>query len=69
MFDSTRRSLGDGLRIKFRRIACRVHGDAPKFTVTGIYDRESEEMDIAYHVDTCCNEFLLDVMKRLNQRA
>ncbi len=69
MFDSTRQSLGDGLKRNFRNVVCGEHGEAPRFTVTGIYDREKEEMDIQYHVDTCCQYFLLRVMRTLNQRS
>ena len=69
MFESTRRSIGDGLRRKFRDIVCEEHGQAPKFRISGIYNREIEEMDIQYHVDTCCQLFLLRVMRILNSRA
>ncbi len=69
MFDSTRRSIGAGLERKFRDVVCGEHGEPPKFVVTGVYDKENEEMDIQYHVDTCCQFFLLRVMQHLNQRA
>lgn len=69
MFDTTRRSLGDGLERNFRDVVCGEHNEAPTFKVTGIYDRNKEEMDVQYHVDTCCHYFLLRVMQRLNQRA
>lgn len=69
MFDSARKSLGDGLQGRFRNLVCGEHGEAPSFTVSGVYDRASEDMDIQYHVDTCCQFFLLRVMRELNQRA
>ena len=69
MFENTRRSLGAGLRRKFRDVTCDEHSVAPKFTITGVYDNNKEEMDIRYHVDTCCQPFLLRVMAILNQRA
>ncbi|MCY3781361.1 MAG: hypothetical protein OXG78_13700 [Chloroflexi bacterium] len=69
MFDSTRRSLGDSLERDFRDVLCGEHNEAPMFKVTGIYDREKEEMDLQYHVDTCCRYFLLHVMQILNQRS
>lgn len=68
MFDTTRLSLGDGLERKFRDVVCGEHAQAPQFQVTGRYDRQLEEMDIHYHVDTCCQFFLLRVMQILNQR-
>ena len=69
MFDSTRRSLGESLERGFRDVVCGEHQAAPKFKVSGTYDHDTEEMDLQYHVDTCCHFFLLRVMKLLNQRA
>ena len=68
MFDGTRRSLEAGLRRKFQAVTCGEHQVPPKFTISGIYDRQSEQMDLQYHVDTCCQAFLLRVMQILNQR-
>ena len=69
MFDNTRRSLGAALERKFGGVVCAEHAQAPSFTISGVYDNEREEMDIQYHVDTCCQYFLLRVMQILNQRA
>lgn len=69
MFDSTRRSIGAGLRRKFAAVVCDEHEQAPIFKISGVYDKSTEEMDIQYHVDTCCQVFLLRVMRILNQRA
>ena len=69
MFDNTRRSLGAALERKFGDVVCAEHAQAPSFTISGIYHNESEDMDIRYHVDTCCQRFLLRVMQILNQRA
>ncbi len=68
MFDSTRHSVGGGLRRKFQTVICEEHDAAPRFTIHGVYDRETEQMDLQYHVDTCCQAFLLRVMQILNQR-
>ena len=69
LFDSTRRSIGGDLRRKFADIVCDAHEQAPRFKISGVYDNEAEEMDIQYHVDTCCQAFLLRVMQILNRRA
>ena len=68
LFESTKHSVGSGLRRKFQNVVCREHGDAPRFKISGIYDNEIEQMEIEYHVDTCCQRFLLQVMQVLNQR-
>ena len=69
MFDSTRQSIGAGLQRKFADIICDEHAQAPTFKISGVYDNAIEEMDLQYHVDTCCQGFLLRVMQILNQRA
>jgi len=69
MFDSTRQSIGGDLRRKFADIVCDEHALAPRFKISGVYDNAIEETDIQYHVDTCCQGFLLRVMQILNQRA
>lgn len=69
MFDNTRRSLGGALERNFSDVVCPEHAQAPSFTISAVYDNESEEMDIRYHVDTCCQSFLLRVMQTLNRRA
>lgn len=69
MFASTSHSMAAGLRRKFRGVLCAEHEQAPSFLITGVYDRDKEEMDIQYHVDTCCRYFLLRVMQILNQQG
>lgn len=69
MFDGARQSIGAGLQRKFEDIICAEHDEAPRFKISGVYDNALEEMDIQYHVDTCCQPFLLRVMRVLNQRA
>ncbi|MYE27500.1 MAG: hypothetical protein F4X87_09890 [Chloroflexi bacterium] len=69
MFEGARQSIGAGLKRKFADVVCAEHGEAPHFTISGVYDNAIEEMDIQYHVDTCCQRFLLRVMQILNQRA
>ena len=69
MFDNTRRSISSGLERKLGGVVCDEHHEAPKFKITGVYDNEIEQMDIHYHVDTCCQMFLVRVMRILNQRG
>lgn len=69
MFEGTRQSIGAGLQRKFADIVCAEHAHAPRFKISGVYDNSIEEMDIQYHVDTCCQRFLMRVMRILNQRA
>ena len=69
MFESTRQSIGGGLERKFEGILCDEHRAAPQFKITGLYNNRTEQMDIQYHVDTCCQMFLVRVMRILNQKG
>ncbi len=52
---------------KLGTMTCEEHGEAPAFIITGTYDNESEQLDIQYRIDTCCQLFLVRVMRTLNQ--
>ena len=69
MFDSTRQSIRAGLERKLGGAICAEHGQAPQFLIAGVYDYASEQMELEYHVDACCQLFLLDVMQRLNRQG
>ena len=69
MFDNTRTSIRNGLTRKLTNVVCNEHQAAPKFKITGVYNNETEEMDIQYHVDTCCKMFLVRVMRIINQKG
>ena len=69
MFDATRRSIRAGLQRKLADLRCAEHQQPPQFRITGVYDNQSEQMDVQYHVDACCQPFLLRVMQVLNRRA
>lgn len=66
MFGQTQRSMEDGIRRKLDGVVCGEHGKAPRITITATYDNETEEMDLNYHIDTCCQMFLVRVVKTLN---
>lgn len=66
LFEQTRQSLDTGLRRKLEGVVCKEHNQPPSITITGRYDQETEQMDINYHVDTCCQMFLVRVVSMLN---
>lgn len=66
LFRQTRESIAAALERKLDGLRCEEHQQEPTITVTGRYDGESEQMDIEYHVDTCCQMFMVKVVKMLN---
>ncbi len=52
------RQLGD--------LRCAEHHQPPQVVVTAQYTSDTEQMELSYHVDTCCKPFLLRVVSALN---
>ncbi len=66
MFEQTRQSIESSLQRKLAGVVCEEHGAAPRVLISGRYDAESEQLDVQYHIDTCCKLFMVHVVKRLN---
>lgn len=66
LFRQTRETMGAALERKLDGLVCDEHQQEPTITITGRYDGESEQMDIDYHIDTCCQMFMLKVVNMLN---
>ena len=45
---------------------CEEHGGQPKVTVTGMYTTDADQMELSYHIDTCCQMLLLRAVQALN---
>jgi hypothetical protein len=52
------RQLGD--------LHCAEHGQPPHVVVTGQYTSDVGQMELSYHVDTCCKPFLLRAVSALS---
>lgn len=46
---------------------CEEHGGQARVIISGTYSMDTEQMEISYHVDTCCNKFLLQAVAALNR--
>lgn len=66
LFEQTKQSLGQGLQRKLDGLQCAEHGAEPTITIIGRYQGQHEQMAIDYHLDTCCQPFMLQVVKTLN---
>ena len=47
-------------------LRCAEHGQPPRVVVTGQYTSDVAQMELSYHVDTCCKPFLLRTVAALN---
>lgn len=66
LFEQTKQSMQISLERKLGNLQCEEHAQEPTITITGRYNAEIEQMDIQYHIDTCCKLFLVRVVKTLN---
>lgn len=69
MFSQTKQALEKDISRALEGVICTTHDQEPSVIVTGRYNRELEEMEISYHIDTCCKIFLLQVIQRLNHQV
>ncbi len=47
-------------------MTCEAHQQQPRVMVTARYFRDTEQMELSYHVDSCCQMLLLRAVKALN---
>lgn len=66
MLAYTGEQIQEQVRHKAGDLRCEEHGGAPRITVTATYDSAAEQMELAYHVDACCQMLLLRTVQALN---
>ncbi len=66
LFNATRADLCHAIERKLAGLRCAEHGAEPAVRVVVSYDRAAEQMDVSYHVDACCQPFLLRVVQVLH---
>lgn len=66
MFDHTRQQINQQVQTKLANVRCPDHDQPPRVKITGVYSAETEQLDIQYHIDTCCNLLLLKAVQALN---
>ncbi len=44
---------------------CKKHGNPPQVTVTGVYTSDTDQMELDYHVDSCCEQVVLQAVQAL----
>lgn len=66
LFKQTQADLGSAIERKLGDMTCAEHEQPPAVIVRAVYDHETEQMEISYGVDTCCQPFLLRVVQVLH---
>ncbi len=66
MFENTSRQIAQHIEKKLGNLRCAEHGEPPRVTITGEYSNLTEQLEIQYHIDGCCNLFVLEAIQALN---
>ncbi|MBZ0287956.1 MAG: hypothetical protein K8I30_10105 [Anaerolineae bacterium] len=66
MLRYTREQIREDVTRKLADVRCPEHNTQPRVTVTGTYDTAAEQMELSYHVDSCCQIGLLRAVSALN---
>jgi hypothetical protein len=67
IFEHTRLLTQQQVQNKLGRLVCAEHGQPPRVTVTAAYSSDTEQIELAYHVDSCCPRLLLEAVRSLNR--
>jgi hypothetical protein len=66
MLEHTSVQIRRDVERKLEDALCPEHNLPPRVTVTGEYDSAAEQMELSYHVDSCCQMGLLRAVSALN---
>lgn len=67
MLEHTKSQINQHVQNSLGDLRCEQHHQQAKVRVTGSYSLETEQLDVSYHVDTCCKPFLMQAVMALNR--
>lgn len=59
LLESTRRQIETHIHSRLDGVVCDVHGEGPRVVVSGGYDLATEQLDVSYDVQACCNLMIM----------
>jgi hypothetical protein len=66
MLEHTSAQIRQHVERQLEAVRCPQHGSAPRVIVTGVYSGDTEQMELSYHVDSCCPQLLVRAVHALN---
>lgn len=67
LLDHTKDQINRHIQQSLDSLWCEEHHKQARVCVAGTYSMDTEQLDISYHVDTCCKQFLLKAVAALNR--
>lgn len=68
MLDYTGGQIRQQVHHKLDEVRCPEHGTSPRVIVTAQYATNVDQMELGYHVDSCCQKLLLRAVQALNNK-
>jgi len=59
LLESTQHHIAEHIHKRLDGEVCDVHGQEPRVIVTGAYDLDSEQLDVQYNIEACCNLMIM----------
>lgn len=67
MIEQTKNQLEKHIQTALKDLICDTHQQTPQVTINGEYDVATEELNVKYDIQTCCQLFLMQCVARLNR--
>lgn len=67
MLDHTKAQIVQFLQTRLGSLRCPTHDELARVRVDGVYNTDTEQLDFQYHIDTCCQMFLMQAIGVLNR--
>ncbi|HEX2619038.1 MAG TPA: hypothetical protein VHL11_02795 [Phototrophicaceae bacterium] len=67
LLDNTRAQVRQHIQKRVGDLVCDEHGQSPKILVSGTYDLETEQIELSYNVDACCNRMTMQAATLLSR--
>ena len=56
---STQHHIAEHIHKRLDGQTCDIHGQEARVIVTGSYDLDSEQLDVQYNIEACCNLMIM----------
>lgn len=59
LLESTQHHIATHIHARLDGHTCDIHGQEPRVIVTGAYDLDTEQLDVQYNIEACCNLMIM----------
>jgi hypothetical protein len=67
LLETTKHHITQHVQSRLAEYHCEEHGQPPCVVVSGQYDLETEQLDVQYSVEACCNRMVMQSVALLSR--